>query len=69
MTIVYHLKCEGESKRMSAKREELKITGVRIEPSSLKALEELVKNDPERATVSTLIRRAVREFIERQGKK
>jgi hypothetical protein len=53
---------------MSAKREELKLTGVRIEPSSIKALEDLAKNDPERVTVSTLIRRAVREYLERQGK-
>jgi len=53
---------------VSAKREDLKLTGIRIEPSYLKALGELSKDDPERATVSSLIRRAVREYLERNGK-
>jgi len=50
------------------KREELEMTGLRVEPSYLKALKELAASDPERATVSTLIRRAIREYLQRQGK-
>jgi hypothetical protein len=65
--IVYALNLEIV--RMITKREELKLTGLRIEPSSLRALAQLARNDPERATVSTLIRRAVREYLERQAKK
>jgi len=55
---------------MSAKRPDLELTGVRLDPSHLKALKELAEKDPdpERVTVSTLIRRAVREYLERQGK-
>jgi predicted DNA-binding ribbon-helix-helix protein len=50
------------------KREKLKMVGVRIEESFWAALEEIALADPERATVSTLIRRAIREYLQRQGK-
>jgi len=56
------------AKPTKREREDLELTGVRIEPSSLRALQEIAENDPERATVSTLIRRAIREYLQRQGK-
>lgn len=49
-------------------REELKLIAVRIEPAHDALLEELAAADPERATVSVLIRRAIREYLQRQGK-
>jgi hypothetical protein len=50
------------------KREDLEQVAIRIEPSHRQMLEELAADDPERATFSTLVRRAIREYLQRQGK-
>ena len=50
------------------------LIALRISASYLQALEEIRdievinKDDPDRTTLSSLIRRAIREFLERQGK-
>jgi hypothetical protein len=48
--------------------EELKLVAVRIEASYHDLLAEVAADDPDRATVSTLIRRAIREYLQRQKK-
>lgn len=48
--------------------EETEVVGVRVERSYVSSLKELAAADPDRATVSVLIRRAIREYLQRQGK-
>jgi hypothetical protein len=48
--------------------EQTKMISVRVDRSYVKMLDELALADPERATVSTLVRRAIRQFLERAGK-
>ncbi len=49
-------------------QEKTKLIAVRLELSYCKALDSLALADPERTTVSTLVRRAIREYLQRQGK-
>jgi hypothetical protein len=56
------------AKRAGVKHEGLKLVAVRIESSYHKLLTEVAKDDPDRASVSTLIRRAIREYLQRQKK-
>jgi hypothetical protein len=55
-------------KRQRVPHEETVMVAVRLEKSSHDTLNNLVAMDLDRPTISTLIRRAVREYIERQRK-
>jgi hypothetical protein len=50
------------------KRTEMVLKAVRIEKVYLRLLAEMAQEDPDRATVSTLMRRAIREYLQRHGK-
>jgi hypothetical protein len=54
--------------KAKARQEKTKLIAVRVEESYCKLLDKIALADPERATVSTLVRRAIREYLQRQGK-
>lgn len=50
------------------KLEETRLVAVRLPKSYVRLLDEIALADPERATVSTVIRRALREYFVKLGK-
>ena len=58
----------SKPRKYKAEREDMEPLAIRCDSSYVRALEEIATADPERATVSTLVRRAIREYLKSQGK-
>jgi predicted transcriptional regulator len=58
---LYQLKAKQQQGRT-------KLMAVRVDEIHCKILDEMASADPDRITPSTLVRRAIRQYLEREGK-
>jgi hypothetical protein len=58
----------AKTKSKPKQREDLRLIGLRVDGEHYRLFEELASEDPERLTAAGLIRRAMREYLQREKK-